>query len=181
MLRATSIATDRSVEPFDFAVLEHDQRHLRRKVIALKGGERILVDLAEPVHLGHGDRLVLEDGRHAEIIAAEEDLLEVRAGNGQALTALAWHIGNRHLPAQIEATRILILRDHVIEEMLKGLGADVKPVREGFQPERGAYSGGGHHHHGHAHDHGHGHGNHHDHGHGHHHDRDHDHGHGYNR
>ena len=103
--------------------------------------------------LGHGDRLVLEDGRHVEVIAAEEALLEVRARDGEALMALAWHIGNRHLPAQIEWERILIEHDHVIKDMLLGLGASVKEVSEPFQPVRGAYHGHSHGHHHHGHDH----------------------------
>jgi urease accessory protein len=116
----------------------------------------LLVDLPEPVMLGHGDRLVLEDGRHAEVIAAEEALLELRAVDTETLMVLAWHIGNRHLPAQIEPERILIERDHVIKEMLAGLGATLREVSEPFQPARGAY-------HAHGTGHAHGHGAHHHH------------------
>jgi urease accessory protein len=66
--------------PFDLAVLAHDERHLRRKVLELVHGEKVLVDLPEPVMLHrHGDLLVLDDGRHAEIVAAEEELYEIRA------------------------------------------------------------------------------------------------------
>ena len=103
--------------------------------------------------------LVLEDGRHAEIVAADEELLDVRGRDAVHLAGLAWHIGNRHLAAAIEAERILILRDHVIKAMLEGLGAAVTEVVEPFNPLGGAYSGeGGHGHghdaHGHTHDHG---------------------------
>ena len=154
MPRATAVTSQPGPAPFDRVVLTHDERHLRRKLLTLEQGDQLLVDLPEPVMLAHGDRLVLEDGRHAEVIAAEEALLEIRAGDGEALAALAWHIGNRHLPAQIERGRILIERDHVIKDMLLGLGASVLEVRERFQPVRGAY-------HGHAHSHGH----HHHHGH----------------
>lgn len=145
--------------PFDMAVLVHDERHLRRRVLALVHGDKILVDLAEPVHLDNGDVLVLDDGRRAEIVAAEEEVYAIGARDAVHLAELAWHIGNRHLAAQIEERRILILRDHVIKAMLEGLGATVTEVLEPFQPVRGAYSG-----HGHGHDH--------------HHDRDH-HGHGH--
>lgn len=144
MLRATAVTSEPGPMPFDIVVLAHDERHLRRKLLTLQHGDQLLVDLPEPVMLAHGDRLVLDDGRHAEVIAAEEALLEVRAANAEALTALAWHIGNRHLPAQIEADRILIERDHVIEAMLLGLGASVREVSEPFQPVRGAYHGHGH-------------------------------------
>ncbi|MEP7453779.1 urease accessory protein UreE [Phyllobacterium sp. SB3] len=142
--------------PFDRIVLAHDERHLRRKVLTLQQGEQILVDLPEPVLFGHGDVLVLEDGSLAEIIAAEEALYEVLPRSRQHLTELAWHLGNRHLPAQLEETRILILKDHVIKAMLEGLGARVSEIMAPFQPLRGAY------HSGHGHD-DHSHGSHHHH------------------
>lgn len=135
--------------PSGRAVLPHDERHLRRRAIELADGSKVLVDLPEPVNLNDGDRLVLEDGRHVEIIAAPEEVYDIRARDGVHLTELAWHIGNRHLAAAIEAGRILILRDHVIKAMLEGLGATVREVSEPFKPVRGAYSGG--HDHGHAH------------------------------
>jgi len=167
ILRAAELepAADRP-QPFDLAVLAHDERHLRRRVLTLVHGDKVLVDLPEPVSLDHGDVLVLDDGRRAEIIAAEEEVYDIRATSPVHLSQLAWHIGNRHLAAQIEADRILILRDHVIRDMLEGLGATVKETSEPFQPVRGAYSGHGHAH-GHDHDHGHGHGHHHDDGHHH--------------
>jgi urease accessory protein len=113
----------------------------------------VLVDLPEPVALDNGDRLVLEDGRQLEIVAAPEDVYDIRARDAVHLTELAWHIGNRHLAASIEGERILILRDHVIKAMLEGLGATVSEVSEPFKPVRGAYSGHGGHDHGHAHSH----------------------------
>lgn len=145
--------------PFDAVVLAHDERHLRRKVLTLRQGEQVLVDLPEAVAFRHGDVLVLEDGRLAEIVAADEALYAVTPRDALHLAELAWHLGNRHLPAQIEAGRIVILRDHVIKAMLEGLGATVTEIVERFQPVRGAYHGG----HSHAHDHGHGHHHHHHH------------------
>ncbi|UGY10737.1 urease accessory protein UreE [Phyllobacterium pellucidum] len=140
--------------PFDSVVLAHDERHLRRKVLTLRNGEQILVDLPEAIAFAHGDVLVLEDGRMAEIIAADEQLYEVVPRDRQHLSELAWHLGNRHLPAQLEERRIVILRDHVIKAMLEGLGARVNEIVAPFQPLRGAYHGGhGHHHHGHGHEH----------------------------
>jgi urease accessory protein len=190
VIRAEDLPADRPV-PFDLVVLSQDERHLRRRVLTLQHGDKVFVDLAEPTMLGDRDVLVLDDGRHVEIVAAEEELCEIRARDAVHLAELAWHIGNRHLPAQIEADRILILRDHVIKAMLEGLGASVIEVREHFVPLRGAYSG---HSHGHGqadaygrmpgdphygHDHGPGehHHDHHAHGHGH----DHHHGHGQGR
>jgi len=163
VIRAADLGPDRVI-PYDLAVLDHEERHLRRRVVELVHGDKILVDLPEPVHLDDRDVLILDDGRHAEIIAAEEEVYDIRAKGPVHLAELAWHIGNRHLSAQIEEHRILILRDHVIKAMLEGLGATVTEVSEPFHPVRGAYSGG------HAHGH--------DHGHGHDHDHGHDHGHG---
>ena len=149
--------------PSGRAILPHDERHLRRRAIELADGSKVLVDLPEPVSLNDGDRLVLEDGGHIEIIAAPEEVYDIRARDGVHLAELAWHIGNRHLAASIEAGRILILRDHVIKAMLEGLGAAVTDVSEPFRPVRGAYSGHGG---GHGHDHGHAHAEAHAHGHG---------------
>jgi urease accessory protein len=173
-LRAHDISS--GDKPFDVAVLEHDERHLRRRVLSLQGGGQVLVDLLEPVALGNGDLLVLDDGRRVGIVAPPEDVYDVRARDAVHLSELAWHIGNRHLPAAIEAERIVIPRDHVIKDMLEGLGATVTEASEPFNPLRGAYSGHGHSHAHHGHDH-HGHDHHgHDH-HGHdHHGHDHSHG-----
>jgi urease accessory protein len=157
-VRAHDLPADRPL-PFDLIVLPHDERHLRRRVLMLQHGDKLFVDLAEPAMLDERDVLVLDDGRHVEIIAAEEELYEIRGRDAVHIAELAWHIGNRHLAAQIEANRILILRDHVIKAMLEGLGATVREIRDGFSPLRGAYSG-------HSHDHGHGHEHGHDHGHG---------------
>jgi urease accessory protein len=152
--------------PADHAVLERDERHLRRKLILLASGEKLLADFTEPVVLEHGDRLLTEDGREIEIRAAREPLLEIRGRDALHIAELAWHIGNRHLAAQIEGDRILILRDHVIKAMLEGLGAGLREIDAIFSPLRGAYFGGHHHHHDddHHHDHHHGgsHGHHHD-------------------
>lgn len=141
--------------PFDIAVLGQDERHVRRRAITLRHGEKVLVDLPEPIVLANRDLLVLEDGSHVEIVAAEEELHDIRGRDAVHLAELAWHIGNRHLAAQIEAHRILVLRDHVIKAMLEGLGATVTDVAEHFSPLRGAYASG--HDHGHAHAHGGGH------------------------
>ena len=144
-----------AAKPAGTATLPHDERHLRRRAIELADGGKVLVDLPEPVMLGHGDRLVLEDGRQIEIAAAEEELYGIRARDAVHLAELAWHIGNRHLAAAIEPGRILILRDHVIKAMLEGLGATLTDIVEPFTPVAGAYSGHGSHDHGHAHGHDH--------------------------
>lgn len=128
--------------------LTYDDRFLRRKVLPLQAGGTVLVDLPQTTSLDHGGVLVLESGGEIAIEAAPEPLLEVR---GAALHRLAWHIGNRHTPCQIEETRLLIQRDHVIRDMLNRLGADLTEVTEPFTPEGGAYGHGRTH----AHEHGH--------------------------
>lgn len=124
---------------FDRVVLEHDERRLRRKVLRLGNGDEILLDLAETTTLDHRGGLKLEDGRIIEVIAADELLYEVRGRDAGHLLRLAWHIGNRHTPAQLEPNRILIKRDHVLKTMLEGLGAAVTNVSEPFFAEHGAY------------------------------------------
>ncbi|MWD30075.1 urease accessory protein UreE [Aquicoccus sp. SCR17] len=128
--------------------LSYDGRFLRRKALACDGGERFLLDLAHTESLGAGDALELEDGRLVEIRAAAEPLLAV---TGRDLPRLAWHVGNRHTPCQIEAARLLIQRDHVIRDMLRHLGAEVAEVTEPFTPEGGAYGHGRTHAHEHVH------------------------------
>ncbi|MCX5577875.1 urease accessory protein UreE [Kaistia terrae] len=192
--RASDIAAEGQEPVSGRAVLQHDERHLRRRLIELVDGRKVMVDLPETVVLDAGDRLVLSDGGRVEIAAAYEPLYEIFGQDPVHLSQLAWHIGNRHLAAAIEPTRILILRDHVIKAMLEGLGARVKEIVAQFNPVRGAYSGhgdpshgqdhGSHSHaaHGASHgEHSHAHGDHsHSHAHGdkhHSHDHDHDHGH----
>ena len=143
--------------PADSITLERERRDRRRIALTSDGGLRFLLDLPARVLLRHGDGLVLEDGRAIEVRARPEPLLEVRAEDTPRLSRLAWHLGNRHLEAQIEPARILIRRDRVIAGMLTRLGAALAEVTEPFDPEGGAYDGPGH---GHGHNHG-GHGHNH--------------------
>ncbi len=149
----------------DHITLDYDGRHRRRIVLTADHGARFLLDLPQSRILPGGAALNLEDGSLIEVIAQHEPLLEVRAADTPALLRLAWHIGNRHLTAQVEDSRILIRRDRVIADMLRGLGATVAEVVEPFDPEGGAY-GGAHAAHDHEHGRRHGHDGH-GHGHGH--------------
>jgi urease accessory protein len=190
MLRATSVkpANTWRDAPADTVVLEFDDRHRRRMAMTGTRGLAFLLDLPETVALRGGDALMLEDGRLVEVVAAPEPLIELRGVDPRQMVRLAWHLGNRHLPVQIAGKHLRIRRDHVIEQMVKGLGASVVEIEAPFDPEGGAYVSGGHDH-AHGHDHGHGHDHHHgsddhqhhDHhdGHDHHHDHHHhdDHGH----
>ena len=184
MLHAHSVipAGQWSGEPVDTVVLDYDERYRRRFAMTGVRGLGFLLDLPEAVMLRAGDGLKLEDGGIVEVVAAPEPLAEIRAADSAALTRVAWHLGNRHLPTELTKRSLRIRRDPVIEEMARGLGATVVAIDAPFNPEGGAYvraTGGperDHHHaHGDGHHHDHDH-DHHDHDHGHDHD-DHDHGH----
>ena len=194
MIRATQVREQHrwAEPPADTIVLDFDDRHRRRMAMTGTRGLEFLLDLENAVALRGGDALVLDDGRLVEVVAAPEPLTEIRCNDPQHLVRVAWHLGNRHLPTQIMAKGLRIRRDHVIEAMVKGLGARVIEIEAPFDPEGGAYAAAFHAHgeasshahaeasaHAHAshdhaaHDHGH-----HDHGHDdHHHDEhcDHDH------
>ena len=134
-------------EPIDRVVLEYDGRHRRRIVLTGESGAAYLLDLPKALHLRDGDGLRVQGRGVVVVVAKPEPLLEVRAESPEALVRLAWHIGNRHLAAAIEADRILIRRDHVIAHMLEHQGATVREVEASFDPEGGAYDD-------HTHDHG---------------------------
>ncbi len=176
MIRATDVRGQYrwSEAPADTVVLDFDDRHRRRMAMTGTRGVEFLLDLENAVALRGGDALVLEDGRLIEVVAAPEPLAEIRGTDPQHLVRIAWHLGNRHLPTQIAGKGLRIRRDHVIEAMVKGLGARVIEIEAPFDPEGGAYASG----HAHAEASGHGHTGHdhssHDHGH-HHHGDDHDH------
>ena len=116
--------------------LDYAARFLRRKRLTTDAGEAFVADLSQTTSLNDGDALRLSDGRLIRICAANEALLAV---TGKNLTQLAWHIGNRHTPCQIEADRLLIQTDPVIGHMLEHLGASVAEIVAPFTPEGGAY------------------------------------------
>ena len=176
MLRADKVlpAGDWTGAPADSVVLEFDERYRRRFVLTGVGGLAFLLDLPEAAMLRSGDALKLEDGRVVEVVAAPEPLAEIRAPDALALMRVAWHLGNRHLAAELTPKALRIRRDPVIEDMARGLGARVVPVEAPFNPEGGAYVQAEAHAHGaeHAHHGDHAHGHAHDHAH---YDHDHDH------
>lgn len=158
MIRATRhlrAGTLTGGEIVDRVVLDHGDRHRRRMAMRGVGGTRFLLDLPEAELLDDGDALLLEDGRLIWIEAAPERLLEIRAASEHALRRLIWHIGNRHIPAEIGADAVWIADDHVLADMVRGLGGTAEPVQRPFRPEGGAYSGGHHHDHAHGHSHAH--------------------------
>jgi urease accessory protein len=123
----------------DNITLDAQDRSIRRKLIKTGSGKDVLVDLPLTAYFEDGDHLELDDGTYLEICAAEEDLYEITGSSPAHIAQLAWHIGNRHLSAQIESNRILIKRDHIIKAMLIGLHATVSEIRDKFDPLHGAY------------------------------------------
>ncbi|MEQ1614284.1 MAG: urease accessory protein UreE [Hyphomicrobiaceae bacterium] len=150
MIRAIAVETagNWGLTPAGTVVLDFDQRHRRRIAMTTTGGLEFLLDLEKAHRLREGDALVLEDGRHIAVTAAPEPLAEIRCDDLRHLIRVAWHLGNRHLPTMLDGERLVIRRDHVIEDMVRGLGAAVAHIDGPFNPEGGAYGGGHHHHHG---------------------------------
>ena len=138
MLPARQILRQNSADAADRIVLAYDERFLRRKRLTCESGASVMVDLPETVSLNDGDALLTDDGRKLAIVAATEPVVVIK-GN---LPRLAWHIGNRHTPCEVTATHLVIRRDHVLEAMLHGLGADLTLTLAPFRPEGGAYGHG---------------------------------------
>jgi urease accessory protein len=139
--RAEVVSRDSVV---DRVVLDADERHRRRIVLTGERGTRFLLDLPRATPLKDGDGLVLDDGSIVSVAGKPEPLVEVTAVSSHELARLAWHIGNRHTAVQVVGDRLRIRRDHVLEDMLRGLGAQLQPIEAPFEPEHGAY-GHGHH------------------------------------
>lgn len=160
--RAATVIRKAEVDPemvVDWVVLDHADRHRRRLALKGEAGIEFLLDLDRAAALDDGDALPLEDGRLIAVRAAAQRLYEVRIDDPHGLARVAWHIGNRHAPAEIGAHAIYIEEDHVLGDMLRGLGCRVTQVLRPFHPERGAYdrdenraTAGGHGHHHHDHD-----------------------------
>ena len=144
----------------DQVSIDFDRRFRRRILLRTDGGKDLLLDLPQAVRLRHGDGLLLEGGGIVRVVAQPEKLLEIHAHSDAELVRIAWHLGNRHLPVQLIRDRIRIREDHVIAQMVEGLGGHVEAIEAPFDPEAGAYAdgayaGGAHHHgdeDGHAHD-----------------------------
>ena len=120
----------------DFIELSYDERFLRRKKLTSSNGVEFLVDLKNTISLKKDDKFKLDSGLLINVRFKIEELLEIKGNN---LMHLIWHIGNRHIPCQIEENRILIQNDKVIEEMILRLNGQTKVVLEAFDPEGGAY------------------------------------------
>jgi len=143
--------------------LPFDARQKSRLKTKLVSGEEVGLMLPRGEILRGGDLVTASDGRVIEVVAEPEKLLHVET---ESLAKVAYHLGNRHVPVQVGEGFLRIAEDHVLEEMLKKMGAKVSRVEAPFEPEAGAYAGGHHqhdemghggkihdHHHDHDHDH----------------------------
>ena len=131
----------------DQVLIDFDRRYRRRVSLTTEAGHELLLDLPQAVRLRDGDGLQTDDGRIIRVVAKPEALLEIHAHGPAELVRIAWHLGNRHLPVQLLGDRIRIRADHVIADMVQGLGGHVQAMEAPFDPEGGAYAGGHQHHH----------------------------------
>jgi urease accessory protein len=153
-------------------ILPFELRQKSRQRARLASGEEVGLKLPRGEILRDRDLVTASDGRVIEIVAQPEKVLHVECADAVALARAAYHLGNRHVPVQVGDGFLRLAPDHVLEEMLRKLGATVTAMEAPFEPEAGAYAG-GHHRHDEM---GHG-GKIHDHHHDHDHDHDHDHEH----
>jgi urease accessory protein len=123
----------------DTVTLAYVDRHRRRIRLVADSGEAYLLDLPRAHHIAQGDGLELEGGDFIRVRAAAEPVLEIKGEDPAALLRIAWHLGNRHLPLQVAGDRLRIRADHVIAEMIVGLGGRITRLEAPFDPETGAY------------------------------------------
>lgn len=126
--------------------LDFERRSKSRLRARLVSGEEIGLFLPRGTLLRGGDLLIAKDGRVVAVEAAPEQLIEARSADPRELARAAYHLGNRHVAVEIGDGWLRLQQDHVLAEMLRGLGAEVTPLNAPFEPEAGAYSGGGHSH-----------------------------------
>jgi urease accessory protein len=131
----------------DTVTLAHLDRHRRRIRLVSDSGAAFLLDLPHAQHLAEGDGLELDTGGYLRVCAAAEPVLEIEAADRASLLRIAWHLGNRHLPLQVVDDRLRVREDHVIAEMVSGLGGRITRFEAPFDPEFGAYAGAAHGHH----------------------------------
>ena len=121
--------------------LPFEQRRKSRLRAHLVSGEEVVLLLPRGEALRSGDLLLASDGRVVEVVARPELLLHVECDSPQALARAAYHLGNRHVPVQVGQGFLRLAADHVLEQMLKGLGATITGIEAPFEPESGAYAG----------------------------------------
>jgi urease accessory protein len=148
MIRITEILESKSL-PTATLSLPINSRVKSRIKVTLDDGREAGLFLPRGKILRGGDLVASEDGIVVEIKAAPELVSTVTSDNPHALAVASYHLGNRHVPLQVEPKWLRYLHDHVLDDMVKGLGLSVKTETAPFEPEAGAYqsSANGHHHH----------------------------------
>lgn len=149
MIELTEIVTDQELAPNAFLSLPIDSRIKSRLRVSLDDGRDAGLFLPRGHILRGGEKLKSQCGVIVEVKAAAETVSSVYCNDPHLLTLVAYHLGNRHVPLQVEPGWVRYQHDHVLDEMVKGLGAEVTIEQASFEPEGGAYGGksGGHHHH----------------------------------
>jgi len=138
--------------------LPFESRSKSRLHTHLDDGTEVALVLPRGAVLRNGDKLAAEDGSIVAVVAAHQTLSTVASGDLWLLTRAAYHLGNRHVPLQIEPGKLRFEHDHVLDDLVRSLGLEVTVESAAFEPEQGSYAGGHRHrvevdHHGHAHDH----------------------------
>lgn len=131
----------------DTLILPYNLRQKARQRVTLSSGREVGLMLPRGTILKHGDIMAADDGTQFKVVAAEEEISIAQVGDPLKLAKIAYHLGNRHVAVQVLENRLIYLHDHVLDDMVQGLGATVTVCRQSFEPEEGAYHGGGHHHH----------------------------------
>jgi urease accessory protein len=141
MLLIESLYTgpDAATEALELDFARRTKSRLRARLVS---GEEVGVFLPRGTILRGGQKLAGKDGRIVEVVAAPEELVEVRCAGALQLARAAYHLGNRHVAVELGEGGLRIQRDHVLEAMLVGLGAEVVAVTAAFEPEAGAYAHG---------------------------------------
>ncbi|AXN33919.1 urease accessory protein UreE [Vibrio coralliilyticus] len=149
MIELTEINTEITIQPNAFLSLPIDSRIKSRLKVELDDGREAGLFLPRGHILRGGEQLKSHCGMVVEVKAAPEKVSTVYCSDLHLLTRVAYHLGNRHVPLQVEFGWVRYQHDHVLDEMVEGLGAKVTTEKAPFEPESGAYGGrsGGHHHH----------------------------------
>ncbi|CDU01492.1 Urease accessory protein ureE [Vibrio coralliirubri] len=149
MIELTQLNTQIQNAPDGYLSLPIDSRIKSRLKVMLDDGRNAGLFLPRGHILRGGEQLSSECGLVVEVKAAPETVSTVYCEDLLLLTRVAYHLGNRHVPLQVESGWVRYQHDHVLDEMVEGLGAKVTTEKQPFEPEGGAYGGrsGGHHHH----------------------------------
>ncbi len=120
--------------------LSYELRKKARLKTKSDTGEEVGLMLPRGITLRGGDCIKSEEGSVAKIISAHEEVSVATSDNKLVLAKACYHLGNRHMPLQIEEDSLIYLKDHVLDEMVKNLGLEIKHEERAFEPESGAYS-----------------------------------------